>query len=74
MLGALGIVVPELLDQTKHIPWFKAGATIFDKNGIQYLGVNGLINAKSIVATLLVQVRLATLWSPAEPSIAELDC
>ena len=48
--------MPELLDGTNHIPWFKAGATIFNKNGIQYLGVPGLINAKSIVATLLVQV------------------
>jgi hypothetical protein len=51
-----GCVVPELLDGTKHIPWFQAGATIFDKKGIQYLGVPGLINAKSIIATLLVQV------------------
>jgi len=58
MLGALGCVVPELLDGTKHIPWFQAGATIFDKKGIQYLGVPGLINAKSIIATLLVQVIL----------------
>ncbi len=49
-------MVPELLDGTKHIPWFQAGATIFDKKGIQYLGVPGLINAKSIIATLLVQV------------------
>jgi len=58
MLGALGCVVPELLSQTKNIPWFQAGATIFDNKGIQYLGVPGLINAKSIIATLLVQVIL----------------
>ena len=51
-----GMIVPELLDGTKHVPWFKAGATIFGDKGIQYLGVPGLINAKSIVATLLVQV------------------
>ena len=60
-----GCVVPELLDGTKHIPWFQAGATIFDKKGIQYLGVPGLINAKSIIATLLVQVsatRLAVVF------------
>ena len=56
MLGALGCVVPELLDQTNHVPWFKAGAQIFAPEGIQYLGVDGLINARSIVATLLVQV------------------
>jgi hypothetical protein len=57
MLGALGCVVPELLDQTNHVAWFKAGAEIFSDSGIQYLGVDGLINAKSIVATLIVQVR-----------------
>jgi len=58
MLGALGCIVPELLDGTNHVAWWQAGATIFDKKGIQYLGVPGLINAKSIIATLLVQVIL----------------
>ncbi|KAL4442938.1 hypothetical protein ABPG77_008429 [Micractinium sp. CCAP 211/92] len=58
MLGALGCVVPELLDGTNHLPWFKAGAEIFGDSGIQYLGIPGLINAKSIVATLIVQVIL----------------
>jgi len=58
MLGALGCVVPELLSQTKNVPWFEAGATIYSKSGIQYLGVPGLINARSIVATLLTQVIL----------------
>ena len=48
--------MPELLDGTNHVAWWQAGATIFDKKGIQYLGVPGLINAKSIIATLLVQV------------------
>ena len=33
--------MPELLDGTKHIPWFKAGELIFTKGGIQYLGING---------------------------------
>jgi hypothetical protein len=56
MLGALGCVVPELLEGTNHIEWFNAGATIFGENGLQYLGIPGLINAKSIVATLIVQV------------------
>lgn len=51
-----GCIVPELLDGTNHVAWWQAGATIFDKKGIQYLGVPGLINAKSIIATLLVQV------------------
>jgi len=58
MLGALGCVVPELLDGTNHIAWFNAGATIFGDDGLQYLGIPGLINAKSIVATLVVQVIL----------------
>ncbi|KAL3148514.1 hypothetical protein ABBQ38_013953 [Trebouxia sp. C0009 RCD-2024] len=58
MLGALGCVVPETLNGTNHVPWFEAGATIFSKNGIQYLGIPGLINARSILATLIVQVLL----------------
>ncbi|GAB4821698.1 hypothetical protein N2152v2_008744 [Parachlorella kessleri] len=58
MLGALGCVVPELLDGTNHLPWFKAGAQIFSDEGINYLGVPGLIGAKSILATLIVQVVL----------------
>jgi hypothetical protein len=58
MLGALGCVVPELLEGTNHVAWFDAGATIFGENGLQYLGIPGLINAKSIVATLIVQVIL----------------
>lgn len=50
-------MVPELLDGTNHVPWFKAGELIFEKRGIQYLGVNGFINAHSILATLIVQAR-----------------
>ncbi len=53
--GCAGIVVPELLDQTNHVAWFDAGATIFGPKGIQYLGVPGLINAKNIIATVAVQ-------------------
>ena len=34
----LGCLVPELLASTKHIEWFKAGAAIFQDDGIQYLG------------------------------------
>lgn len=56
MLGALGCVVPELLEGTGKIAWFKAGAEIFKPEGLQYLGIPGLINAHSIVATLVVQV------------------
>lgn len=52
--------MPETLNGTNHVPWFEAGATIFSKNGIQYLGIPGLINARSILATLIVQVTPAT--------------
>ena len=58
MLGALGCVVPELLDGTKHVEWFNAGAVIFEPQGIQYLGIPGLINAKNILVTVAVQVLL----------------
>uniref|UniRef100_UPI0025A2344E chlorophyll a/b-binding protein n=1 Tax=Klebsiella pneumoniae TaxID=573 RepID=UPI0025A2344E len=58
MLGALGCVVPELLEGTGNIAWFNAGAEIFKPEGLQYLGIPGLFNAKSIVATLIVQVVL----------------
>jgi hypothetical protein len=54
-----GCVVPELLSSTGNVPWFEAGATIFSAKGIQYLGIPGLINAKNIVATLIVQVRFS---------------
>ena len=55
-----GIVVPELLDGTNHIAWFRAGETIFEPSGINYLGVPGLINAHNIIATLIVQVSWGT--------------
>jgi hypothetical protein len=58
MLGALGCVTPELLSSTGNVAWFKAGSTIFSDGGIQYLGIDGVVNAKSIVATLIVQVIL----------------
>ncbi|WP_368670988.1 chlorophyll a/b-binding protein, partial [Klebsiella pneumoniae] len=45
MLGALGCVVPELLEGTGNIAWFNAGAEIFKPEGLQYLGIPGLINA-----------------------------
>ena len=55
-MGAAGCVTPELLEGTNHVVWFKAGEEIFSQKGIQYLGVPGLINAHSIIATLIVQV------------------
>lgn len=58
LLGALGCVVPELLDGTNPVPWFKAGARSSPPTASKYLGVPGLINARSIIATLAVQVLL----------------
>jgi len=59
LLGALGMLVPELDQSGAPQPvWFKAGAQIFADGGLNYLGQEGLIHAQSIVAVVVCQVIL----------------
>mmetsp|Transcript_29215 Transcript_29215/g.40357 ORF Transcript_29215/g.40357 Transcript_29215/m.40357 type:complete len:265 (-) Transcript_29215:335-1129(-) len=61
MLGTLGCLGPEIGASTDNVPWFKAGATIFSDDGINYLGNSNIIHAQSILAVLGCQVVLMGL-------------
>jgi len=67
MLGALGILTPELLEkyagvQFQEPVWFKAGAQIFTGEGIKYLGAFTIpAYSSNILITLFTEVLLLGL-------------